>query len=377
MAADDQDRTEEPTAKKKSDARNKGQIPRSRELGTMMVLVGGGIGFLLWGHYVAGALFRMFQEGFILEREDAFDMSRMLVKLEDMMYEIMWPVLTVLIVLVVFAVIGNIAVGGYNFSTKAMQPKLSKMNPINGIKRIFGMQGLIELVKSIAKVAVVIGSAYMCFNLFYQELLHINIENMPSGLFKALEILIWVFLILSCSLIIITLIDVPYQLYNHNEQLKMTKQEVKDEHKNAEGDPQVKGRIRSAMFRAHQRRMLQEVPKADVVVTNPTHFAVALKYDPLGTGAPRLVAKGADEMAAHIRKIAEAHQVPILTAPLLARAIYYTTEFEEEIPEKLFAAVAQVLAYVFALRDYKKGKVKKRPKQFTPSKLPIPPDMQY
>ncbi|WP_440904044.1 flagellar biosynthesis protein FlhB [Catenovulum sp. SX2] len=377
MAADDQDRTEEPTAKKKSDARNKGQIPRSRELGTMMVLVGGGIGFLLYGHYLAGALFRMFKQGFILEREDAFDMSRMLVRLENLLFEVTWPVLAVLIVLVVFAVIGNVAVGGYNFSTKAMQPKLSKMNPINGIKRIFGTQGLIELVKSIAKVAVVIGTAYMCFNLFYQELLHINVENMPSGLFKALEILIWVFLILSCSLIVITLIDVPYQLYHHNEQLKMTKQEVKDEHKNSEGDPQVKGRIRSAMFRAHQRRMMQEVPKADVVVTNPTHFAVALKYDPLGTGAPRLVAKGADEMAAHIRKIAEAHQVPILTAPMLARAIYYTTEFEEEIPEKLFAAVAQVLAYVFALRDYKKGKVKKRPKQFTPSKLPIPPDMHY
>ncbi|WP_016956870.1 flagellar biosynthesis protein FlhB [Catenovulum agarivorans] len=377
MAADDQDRTEEPTAKKKSDARNKGQIPRSRELGTMMVLVGGGIGFLLYGHYLAGALYRMFKQGFILEREDAFDMSRMLVRLENLLFEVTWPVLAVLIVLVVFAVIGNVAVGGYNFSTKAMQPKLSKMNPINGLKRIFGTQGLIELVKSIAKVAVVIGTAYMCFNLFYQELLHINVENMPSGLFKALEILIWVFLILSCSLIVITLIDVPYQLYHHNEQLKMTKQEVKDEHKNSEGDPQVKGRIRSAMFRAHQRRMMQEVPKADVVVTNPTHFAVALKYDPLGTGAPRLVAKGADEMAAHIRKIAEAHQVPILTAPMLARAIYYTTEFEEEIPEKLFAAVAQVLAYVFALRDYKKGKVKKRPKQFTPSKLPIPPDMHY
>ena len=377
MAADAQDRTEEPTAKKKSDARGKGQIPRSRELGTMMVLVGGAIGFLLYGHFIASALFRMFQEGFILEREDAFDMSRMLVKLEDMLVEIAWPVLAVLIVLVVFAVIGNIAVGGYNFSTKAMQPKLSKMNPINGFKRIFGTQGLIELVKSIAKVAVVIGSAYMCFNLFYAELLHINVENMPSGLFKALEILIWVFLILSSSLVVITIIDVPYQLYHHNEQLKMTKQEVKDEHKNSQGDPIIKGRIRSAMFRAHQRRMLQEVPKADVIVTNPTHFAVALKYDPLGTGAPRLVAKGADEMAAHIRKIAEAHQVPILTAPLLARAIYYTTEFEEEIPEKLFAAVAQVLAYVFALRDYKKGKVKKRPKQFTPSKLPIPPDMHY
>ncbi len=377
MAAEDEGRTEDPTSKKQEDARKKGQIPRSRELGTMMVLVGGGLGFLLYGHYLATALYGIFIKGFELEREDAFDMSRMFVQMKQLLFEVAWPSLALIIVLVVFAVVGNIALGGYNFSTQAMRPKFSKMDPIKGLKRIFGIQGLVELVKSIAKVSVIIGTAYMCFNLFYEELLHINVDALPQGLFKALEILIWVCLILSCSLILITLIDVPYQLYQHNEQLKMTKQQVKDEHKNSEGDPIVKGRIRKAMFQAFQRRMMQEVPKADVVVTNPTHFAVALKYDQFGTGAPKLVAKGTDEMALHIRKIAEAHEVPVLTAPMLARAIYYTTEFEEEIPEKLFAAVAQVLAYVFALRDYKKGKVKKRPKQFSPSKLPIPSDMKY
>ncbi|MER2492226.1 flagellar biosynthesis protein FlhB [Catenovulum sediminis] len=377
MAADAEGRTEDPTSKKLSDARSKGQIPRSRELSTMMVLVGGGLGFLLYGHYLATAMFGMLKNALTLEREDAFDISRMFVQMESALDAIAWPVLAINIVLLIFAVIGNIAIGGYNFSAKAMRPKFSKMNPITGFKRIFGIQGLVELVKSIAKVAVVVISAYVCFKMFYQELLHINVESMPGGLFKALEIMIWVFLILSASLIVITLIDVPYQIYNHNEQLKMTKQEVKDEHKNAEGDPLIKGKIRQAMFKASQRRMLQEVPKADVVVTNPTHFAVALKYDPLGTGAPMLVAKGVDEMAGHIRDIATAHEVPILTAPMLARAIYYTTEFEEEIPEKLFAAVAQVLAYVFALRDYKKGKVKKRPKQFRSSNLPIPPDMYY
>ncbi|WAJ69307.1 flagellar biosynthesis protein FlhB [Catenovulum adriaticum] len=377
MAAEDEGKTEDPTAKKEEDARKKGQVARSRELGTMMVLVGGGIGFLLYGHYLGTALFGVFKKGFELEREDAFDMSRMFIQMKTLLAEVAWPAFALILVLVVFAVIGNIALGGYNFSTQAMRPKLSKMNPIKGFKRIFGIQGLVELVKSVAKVAVIITTAYICVNLFYDELLHINVEAMPEGLFKALEILIWVFLILSCSLILITLIDVPYQLHQHNEQLKMTKQEVKDEHKNSEGDPIVKGRIRKAMFQAFQRRMMQEVPKADVVVTNPTHFAVALKYDPLGSGAPKLVAKGADEMALHIRKIADAHDVPILTAPMLARAIYHTTEFEEEIPEKLFAAVAQVLAYVFALKDYKKGKVKKRPKQFSPSKLPIPPEMKY
>lgn len=377
MAAEDDGRTEAPTGKKLDDAREKGQVPRSRELGTMMVLLGGGFGFLLFGHYLAGALFRMFKSGFTLERADAFDINRMFIHLQALAMEIAIPLLAVNVILLLFAIAGNLALGGYNFSTKAMAPKFSKLNPINGFKRMFGIKGLVELVKSFAKVLVVVTSAYTCYLLYADDLLTINIAGLPSGLFEALEILIWVFIILSASLALISLIDVPYQMHQHTEQLKMTKQEVKDEHKNSEGDPQVKGRIRQLMFKASQRRMLQEVPKADVVVTNPTHFAVALQYDPLGRGAPKVLAKGADEMARHIREIAEAHNVPILTAPMLARAIYYTTDFEEEIPEKLFAAVAQVLAYVFALRDYKKGKSKKRPNQFKPSKLPIPPDMIY
>ncbi|WP_017444789.1 flagellar biosynthesis protein FlhB [Gayadomonas joobiniege] len=377
MAADDDGRTEDPTSKKLEDARKKGQVPRSRELSTMMVLLGGGFGFLLFGHYLASALYRTFEKGFSLERADAFDMHRMFIHLKDLAAEIAIPLLAVNIILFIFAIFGTLAIGGFNFSTQAMVPKLSKMSPLKGFKRMFGMQGLVELLKSFAKVAVVVGAAYTCYLLYADELLQINIAGLPGGLFKALEILIWVFLILSASLAVISLIDVPYQMHQHTEQLKMTKQEVKDEHKNAEGDPQVKGRIRQAMFKATQRRMMKEVPKADVVVTNPTHFAVALKYDPLGRGAPVVLAKGADEMARHIREIAEAHQVPILSAPLLARAIYYTTDFEEEIPEKLFAAVAQVLAYVFAMRDYKKGKSKQRPNSFKPSKLPIPPDMIY
>lgn len=377
MAADKDERTEDPTEKKKTDARNKGQVARSKELATMMVLLGAGLAFLFFGHYLATAMAQVFKRGFTLEKEDAFDPSRMFVQMDKLLLEIGAPMFGIIVLLVVFAFVGNIAIGGFNFSTKAMAPKFSKMNPLTGIKRILGIQGLIELVKSVAKVLVVVGAAYMCFKLYYVKMMRINIETMPMALYDALDILLWIFIILSISLLIIAVIDIPFQIYQHNEQLKMTKQEVKDEHKNAEGDPQVKGRIRNLMFAAHKRRMLAEVPKADVVVTNPTHYAVAIKYDQNGTGAPRLIAKGADELAKYIREIAEAHEIPILTAPLLARSIYYTTEVEAEVPAKLFAAVAQVLAYVYALKDYKKGKSKKRPKAFAPSKLPIPPDMRY
>lgn len=377
MAADKDERTEDPTEKKKSQAREKGQVVRSKELATMMVLLGGGLGFLFFGHYLATALMVAFKQGFKLEKEDAFDPSRMFVQMQSILELVGLPLFGIVVMLLCFAVIGNLAVGGFNFTMKATKAKFSKLNPITGLKRILGVQGLIELVKSIAKVLVVVGAAYMCFQIYKDKMMRINIETMPSGLFDALDILLWIFIILSMSLLIIALIDVPFQIHQHTEQLKMTKQEVKDEHKNSEGDPIVKGRIRKLMFLASRRRMLADVPKADVVVTNPTHYAVAIQYDPLKAGAPMLIAKGADELALYIREIAEAHEIPILNAPLLARSIYYTTELEEEVPEKLFSAVAQVLAYVFALKEYKKGKSKKRPKDFSPNKLEIPPDMRY
>ena len=185
----------------------------------------------------------------------------------------------------------------------------------------------------------------------------------------------WAFFLLTLGMVPIALFDVPYQSYKHNEQMKMTKQQVKDERKNSEGDPQVKGRIRKLQYQAATRRMMQEVPKADVVVTNPTHYSVALKYDEHGVRAPVVIAKGSDELAMHIRKIATAHDVPLIPSPMLTRAIYYTTEVDEEIPHKLFMAVAQVLAYVFQLKKYKAGKAK-RPKPLARD-LPIPPDMRY
>ncbi len=375
MSAEMEGKTEDPTEKKLEESKNKGQIARSKELSTFVQLMGAALFFLLWGPFFVEGLIDVIGNGLVLEREDAFDPSRMFIRLQTALDDIYWPFFTFIMIMAVIGILSSIVVGGFNFTMKAAAPKFSKLNPISGLKRIFGVQGLVELVKSIAKVLVVVGTAYSLINMYFDQLLQINVEVMPNSIYTALDILQWIFIGLALSLIIIAIIDVPYQIWQHNEQLKMTKQEVKDERKNSEGDPLIKGKIRSLMFQAHQRRMMQNVPEADVIVTNPTHYAVALKYDTERSGAPILLAKGVDDIAGHIRDIAEAHEIPILCSPMLARSIYHTTEIEQEIPEKLFAAVAQVLAYIFQLREYKKGKAS-RP-QKPAQNLPIPPEIRY
>ncbi|MCV2885409.1 flagellar biosynthesis protein FlhB [Aestuariibacter sp. AA17] len=373
--ADAHDKTEEPTAKKLEQARNKGQIARSRELSTTLVLIGSAVAFLLFGGYIAEALFEVMRRTFTLSRDETYDYTHMFQAWGFAFDAISIPVLTYLIIATIAGIYGSIALGGYNFTWESAKPKWNKMSPLAGFKRMFGVNGLVELLKAIAKFFVVLGAAYLAMVFFQDEALHLDMELYPRNIFHALDLIGWAFLIMCCALIPIALIDVPYQSYKHNKELKMTKQEVKDERKNAEGDPQVKGRIRRLQYQAAAKRMMQEVPKADVVVTNPTHFSVALKYEEDGSRAPVLVAKGADELAMHIRKIANAHEVPIVESPLLARAIFHTTEPEHEIPEALFMAVAQVLAYVYQLKAFRQGKGK-RPVPLRKD-LPIPPDMRY
>lgn len=373
--ADAHEKTEEPTGKKLQQARDKGQIARSKELSTVLVLVASAISFLILGKDIAVALFNVMQRSFTLSRDETYDFVHMIQAVQAAISEVSIPVMFYMIIALIAGIYGNIALGGYNFTWTSAAPKASKMNPINGFKRMFGTNGLVELLKALAKFIVVAVSTYFCLAYFQDEALHLDMEIYPNNMAHALELLSWVFLIICCSLIPIAVFDVPYQKYKHNKEMKMTKQEVKDERKNAEGNPEIKGKIRSLQFQAAARRMMQEVPQADVVVTNPTHYSIALKYDENGNTAPILVAKGADELAMHIRKIADAHEVPILASPMLARAIYYTTEPEQEIPEQLFMAVAQVLAYVFQLKAHKQGKGKK-PVPLS-SNLPIPPDMQY
>jgi len=254
-------------------------------------------------------------------------------------------------------------------------PKASKMSPIQGFKRMFGVKAYVELVKSLLKFFVVFFSAYLLLTSLFDQILSLSIEAIPFNFSHAVDLLLWMFLALALSLIIIVAVDAPYQKWDHTRQLKMTKQEVKDEHKTTEGSPEIKGRIRRTQYEMSQRRMMAEVPNSDVVITNPTHYAVALKYDTDAGGAPKVIAKGIDEMAIHIRTIAKEHGVEIVASPALARSLYYTAEVDEDIPEELFAAVAQVLAFIFQLNEHKKGRGK-RPIPLAKN-LPIPDDFKY
>jgi flagellar biosynthetic protein FlhB len=376
MAEDSgQEKTEEPTSKKLEDAKKKGQVARSKELGTMFVLIFSAISLLLYGPEIGKGLYNIMGRMLSLNRSETYDTTKMFAVWSEVASALLFPMAMFVLIIVIAAFIGNTLLGGFNFSWEAAAPKPSKMSPMKGFKRMFGPQAAIELVKSILKFALVAIFAVFLIQTFFDEILHLSIESAPSNIIHALEILSWMFLGLSCTLVIIAAIDAPYQSYNHNKQLKMTMQEIKDEYKNSEGDPQIKARIRQTQRQMSQRRMMQDVPDADVIVTNPTHYSVALKYDTERAGAPIVLAKGIDEMAMQIRKIAKGNEVPIVESPMLTRALYHTAEIGQQIPDQLFTAVAQVLAYVFQLKRFKKGRGK-RPIPLK-SKLPIPDDFKY
>ncbi len=376
MAEDSgQEKTEEPTGKKIEESKKKGQVARSKELGTMFVLIFSAISLLLYGPEIGKGLYNIMGRMLSLNRNETYDTTKMFSVWGTVADALVFPMAMFVFIIVLAGIIGNTLLGGFNFSWKAAAPKASKMSPAKGIKRMFGPQAGVELVKSILKFAVVAGFAIFLINTFFDEILHLSIESAPGNIIHALEILAWMFLGLTCTLTIIAAIDAPYQSHKHHKELKMTLQEVKDEYKNSEGDPQIKARIRQTQRQMSQRRMMQDVPDADVVVTNPTHYSVALKYDTERAGAPIVLAKGVDEMAMQIRKIAKGNEVPLVESPMLTRALYHTAEVGDQIPDQLFTAVAQVLAYVFQLKRFQKGRGK-RPTALN-KKLPIPDAYKY
>jgi len=376
MAEDSgQEKTEEPTGKKIEESKKKGQVARSKELGTMFVLIFSAISLLLYGPEIGKGLYNIMGRMLSLNRNETYDTTKMFSVWGSVADALVFPMAMFVFIIALAGVIGNTLLGGFNFSWQAAAPKASKMSPAKGIKRMFGPQAGVELVKSILKFAVVAGFAIFLINTFFDEILHLSIESAPGNIIHALEILAWMFLGLTCTLTIIAAIDAPYQSHKHHKELKMTLQEVKDEYKNSEGDPQIKARIRQTQRQMSQRRMMQDVPDADVVVTNPTHYSVALKYDTERAGAPIVLAKGVDEMAMQIRKIAKGNEVPLVESPMLTRALYHTAEVGEQIPDQLFTAVAQVLAYVFQLKRFQKGRGK-RPTALN-KKLPIPDAYKY
>lgn len=368
-----QDKTEEPTEKRRREAREKGQLPRSRELNTLAVLVAGAGGLLMYGAGLADALMRLMRNSFQLSRETVMSSDSMLQQLvagAQIAGDGVWPILTLLLVA---ALIGPVALGGWLFSAEALAPKFSRMNPLEGLKRMFSAKAVLELFKALIKFFVVLAVAILVLKSDQDDLLAMAHEPMEQALVHCAKIVGWSAFWLACSLLLIAAVDVPYQIWDNRQKLLMTKQEVRDEYKDSEGKPEVKAKVRQMQREMAQRRMMQAVPDADVVITNPTHFAVALKYDPEASSAPRLLAKGNDFMALKIREVAQEHKITVLESPALARAVYYSTELDHEIPAGLYLAVAQVLAYVYQLKQYRAGKGK-RPGPMPD--LPIPPDLR-
>lgn len=374
MADNDQERTEEPTPKKLADAKKKGQLPRSKDLGTTFVLVASAVGILLQGKQMGIAMAEIMERSLTLNRDESYDETKMFAIWAEVTPQLVAPLAIIFFIVLIAAFVGNSLLGGFNFSTEAMMPKASKLNPGKGLVRMFGPKAAVELGKSLLKFFTVAGVAYFILDIFFMDILHLGIEQIPLSIYSASEMLAWVFLALTCSTFIIAMVDAPYQMHSHTKQLKMTLQEVKDEYKDTEGSPEIKARIRRTQREMSQRRMMADVPTADVIVTNPTHFSVAIKYKQDEMPAPMVVAAGIDQLAMHIRTIAKENDVPVLESPMLARSLYYNTEVGDEVPEQLFVAVAQVLAYVFQLAQFKKRKGT-RPKPLA-KELPIPPEFR-
>ncbi|MDY6919465.1 MAG: flagellar biosynthesis protein FlhB [Pseudomonadota bacterium] len=370
---DGQERTEDPTPKKQQEAREKGQIPRSRELGGVAVMIFGAAGLLMSGDMLYNTAHQVFSMNYDLSRAELLNPDVMMVSLVASAKKAFLALIPFYIALLLAATMIPPMVGGLNFSSKALMPKLSKLNPLQGLKKMFSAQSLMEVLKSIAKFALVATAAILILESNRERFMTLGFLPPNEAMAEGISIVAWAFFLLSCTLLVVAAIDVPFQLYQHNKQLKMTKQEVKDEYKDTEGKPEVKGKQRSKQREFAQSRMMAAVPDADVVITNPTHYAVALKYDPQKMLAPILVAKGADHVALQIRKVALANDVMILNSPPLARSIFYHTELEREIPQGLFLAVAQVLAYVYQLQQFQQGK---GPNPGGVPEFPVPEDLR-
>ncbi|MDA8660078.1 flagellar biosynthesis protein FlhB [Luminiphilus sp.] len=346
-----QERTEQPTERRLQEARKKGQVPRSKELNTMLSLLLASISLLVFGGYISQNLMQISVEGFSIPRELAFDTAQLPFQFMYMASQALLALLPFMAIMLVSVFAGPLLMGGWSFSLESISFKLEKLDPIKGLARIFSLKSLVELAKALGKFVLLLGAAILVFFSIDQQLLSLSSMTPKAAGLEAATILVQVLLILSATMILIVALDVPFELWNHSKQLRMTKQEIKDEMKETDGNPQVKQRIRTLQRQLAEGRMMEDVKTADVVITNPTHYAVALQYLDRPGSAPKVVAKGKDLTALRIRSIAADCDIPIFEAPPLARALYRSTEIGYEIPHVLYMAVARVLAYVFQLKS--------------------------
>ncbi|MBU3693653.1 MAG: flagellar type III secretion system protein FlhB [Rhodocyclaceae bacterium] len=364
----DLERTEEPTPKRLQDARERGQVARSRELTTFAGLLAGGALLLFAGGGLAVALGDLVTRGLRFDRREAFDTQAAVTRLLELNTDAVLGLLPLMTAVLVIVVLASLLLSGWVFSAEPLTPQPSRLNPFTGIARIFSVVGLVELLKSVVKTVFIGAVAFWFLWTHAAEWLQLADGDLGSsvvgGMRRIGEGMLWVV----GALALVVLIDVPFQVWNFRKELRMTKEEVRRETRESEGDPQIKARIRQLQRAAARRRMMANVPKATVVITNPQHYAVALRYEGGASAAPRLLAKGIDLIALRIREIAAENDIPILEAPPLARAVYAHTELEQEIPAELYTAVAEVLAWVYAL-DQQRGDIA------PPTGIAVPPGM--
>ncbi|HEU0187609.1 MAG TPA: flagellar biosynthesis protein FlhB [Gallionellaceae bacterium] len=370
MAEDsDLERTELPSQRRLDKAREEGQVARSRELTTFVGLLAGGAGLWLMGSSLSQQLIKLMRESMTLDAQLAFNSELLLPRLHTLSQETLLAFAPLLLLLLAAALLSPLLLNGWLFSLKPLQPNLAKLNPINGLGRMFTLNSLVELFKAVAKASVVGGIAAWVIWHNRDDVVLLVSQPLASAITHMGSLMWGAFIAIMGGMLLIVAVDVPFQLYEHTRKLKMTKEEVRQEAKETEGNPEVKGRIRRMQREMARRRMMSEIPTADVVVTNPTHYSVALRYSESGMRAPVVVAKGTHLLAARIREIAGEHNIPILEAPPLARALYKHTELGDAIPEALYTAVAEVLAYVYQLRRYRKGE---GALPLEPRDLPVP-----
>jgi len=367
-----EDRTLEPSAKRLEQARRDGRVPRSRDLSHLMILGTAALGFSLLGTQLVQACHQVMVAGLSLDLAAATEPAKMGARLRELAVDAAWATMPMLAALLCASLAAPLMIGGWNFAPEALAPRFERLNPLQGGQRFFSLAALLDLgkVTGVAILLSAVGASYISSHL--EQFAGLALQSLPAASSELGSILLTAFMLMAAVLAVTAAIDVPYQITRYRNQLKMTPQEARQEEKEVQGDPRVRQRVRNAAREMARKRMMAAVPKADVVVTNPNHFAVAIRYMQDRHRAPRVVAKGMDEVAARIRELAAQNGVPLLEAPPLARALYRHVEIDAEIPAALYSAVAQVLAYVYQLKRYRDGQAA-RP--IEPQDIEVPPGL--
>ncbi len=363
-----QEKTHDATPKRLSDARKKGDVPRSRELNTVLMLLTSMIGFATLGATGVGAYKQLASAQWQIDRSHIFSTTAMLNRFFEFFVQALWITSPFLLLMFLAVFVGPLCMGGWVFSTSSLKVDMSKVNPLAGLKRMVGVQSLAELGKALMKVILLGLVSFALLQLFRDDFLLLASMPLNLAINKMFGLMFVIILVLVLTLGLVALIDVPYQKWSYAKKLRMTFQEIREENKEQQGNPEVKAKVRALQQGYANNKMLSDVPLADVVIVNPTHFSVALKYDE-NQVAPIVVAKGVDNMAFRIRELAKESEVTVFSAPPLARALYRHAEVGETIPSELYLAVAQVLAYVLQI---KKASFSEQRRMVPPSDLPVP-----